>query len=78
MGGAISILAVIGGTWFPIQHGFLHTIGQFVPSYWLVRASHVGVGGHAWGTEGWVVIAVWTAVGAALAAWAYRCDTGRV
>jgi ABC-2 type transport system permease protein len=78
MGGMIAIFALIGGTWFPIQHGFLHDVGQFIPSYWLVRASHVAVGGSGWGTEGWVVIAAWSLIGGALAAWAYRRDTGRV
>ncbi len=58
MGGGISLLAFLGGTWFPIpSHGFLHDLAQYLPSYWLVQASHVGVGGHGWSTMGWVVIA---------------------
>lgn len=79
MGGGIALLAFLGGTWFPIPaHGFLHDVGQLLPSYWLVQASHVALGGHAWQLKGWVVIAVWTIVLARLAAWAYRRDTGRV
>jgi ABC-2 type transport system permease protein len=79
MGGGIALLAFLGGTWFPIPaHGFLHDIGQALPSYWLVQASHVAIGGHPMGTRGWVVIVFWTVVLAAAARRAYRQDTGRV
>jgi len=76
-GGIVSLLAVVGGTWFPVT-GFLHTIGEYVPSYWLVQAAHVALSGSGWGTRGWVVIAAWTAVLSAVAAYAYARDTGRV
>jgi len=79
MGGGISLLALLGGTWFPITgHGFLHDIAQLIPSYWLVQASHVAVGGHAWPAKGWIVMIAWTVVLSVLAARAYRRDTGRV
>jgi ABC-2 type transport system permease protein len=79
MGGGISLLALLGGTWFPISnHGFLHDLAQLLPSYWLVQASHVALGGHAWPLKGWIVIVVWTVVLTKLAAHAYRKDTGRV
>jgi ABC-2 type transport system permease protein len=79
MGGGISLLALLGGTWFPIpSHGFLHDLAQFLPSYWLVQASHVAVGGHAWAAKGWIVMIAWTAVLSVLAGRAYRRDTGRV
>jgi ABC-2 type transport system permease protein len=79
LGGGIAVLAFLGGTWFPIpSHGFLHDIGQLLPSYWLVQASHVAAGGHAWRIEGWLVIGAWTVVLSLLAGWAYRRDTGRV
>ena len=39
MGGGISLLALLGGTWFPIaDHGFLHDLAPVLPSYWLVQA----------------------------------------
>jgi ABC-2 type transport system permease protein len=38
----------------------------------------VALGGHAWPAKGWIVIAAWTIVLSALAARAYRRDTGRV
>ncbi len=79
MGGGVALLAFLGGTWFPIPpHGFLHDVGQLLPSYWLVQASHVALGGHPWGAKGWIVLAVWTAVFVVLARRAYRRDTARV
>jgi ABC-2 type transport system permease protein len=78
-GGTISLLALLGGVWFPITgHGFLHDLAIELPSYWLVRASHVALGGQAWGAHGWAVMAAWTAVLTALAIRGYRRDTGRV
>jgi ABC-2 type transport system permease protein len=74
-----SLFAFLGGTWFPITGG-----GAFVqfcrllPSWWLVQAGHVGLAaGNPWGGEAWLVVAAWTVVGAAIAAWAYRRDTRR-
>ena len=60
MGGATALLAILGGTWFPITGGAMTKIGEALPSYWLVQASHVALGGKGWTTTGWVVIAVWT------------------
>jgi ABC-2 type transport system permease protein len=79
MGGGISLLALLGGTWFPLgNHGFLYDIAQYLPSYWLVQASHVALGGSAWPGKAWLVIALWTGVFSSLAVRAYRRDTGRV
>jgi ABC-2 type transport system permease protein len=77
-GGLVSLLALLSGTWFPLGHGFLHDIAQFLPSYWVVQASHVSLAGHGWAVNGWIVIAAWTAVLVILARIAYRRDTGRV
>jgi ABC-2 type transport system permease protein len=79
LGGGVSLLALLGGVYFPLpSHGFLHDVGQYIPSYWLARASHVALGGAAWSTMGWLVMATWTIVLGALAARAYRRDTGRI
>jgi ABC-2 type transport system permease protein len=79
MGGSTALFAFLGGTWFPIdKHGALHDIAQCLPSYWLVQASHVALGGNAWSSTGWLVIAAWTVAASTLAGWAYRRDTGRV
>ena len=76
-GGTVSLLAIVSGTWFPVS-GFLHDIGQWLPSYWLVQAGRITLGGQAWGVQGWAVVATWTLVLSAGAAYAYRRDSGRV
>ncbi|MGD1058640.1 MAG: ABC transporter permease [Solirubrobacteraceae bacterium] len=79
MGGGISLLALLGGIWFPLgHHGFLPELAQFIPSYWLAQASHVALGSQPWSTKGWIVMIAWTIVLSALAARAYRRDTGRM
>jgi ABC-2 type transport system permease protein len=78
MGGVTSLLALLGGTWFPITSGFLYHVAKLLPSYWIVQASHVGAGGDAWPAQGWIVIAAWTLILTRLAMWAYRRDTKRV
>jgi ABC-2 type transport system permease protein len=48
-----------------------------LPSYWLVQAGHVALGGAGWTERGWIVVAAWTAEMLVLAARAYRRDTKR-
>ncbi|HZT17604.1 MAG TPA: ABC transporter permease [Gaiellaceae bacterium] len=78
LGGSTAFFAFLGGSWFPITSGALHDIAQVLPSYWLVQAAHIGVGGGGWGARGWIVVVAWTVVVAALARRAYRRDTKRV
>jgi ABC-2 type transport system permease protein len=79
MGGATALFALLGGIWFPFAQGsILQKIGEYVPSYWISQASHIGIGGSAWGTKGWVVVLGWTVVAAALAARAYQRDTKKM
>jgi len=78
MGGSTALLALLGGTWFPVTGGVMQRIAELLPSYWLVQASHVALGGAGWGTKGWIVIAVWTVVLTVLARRFYRRDTKRV
>ena len=78
VGGLVGVLALLGGSWFPISgHGFLHDLAQALPSYWLVQASHVGLGQSGWGLHGWLVMALWTLALVAVAVRAYQHDTGR-
>lgn len=77
-GGTVSLLAIVSGTWFPITHGFLHDVGQFVPSYWLVQAGHLGLHGHPWSALGWIVVLGWTVILALLGAYARQRDTNKV
>ena len=78
IGGVTAALSFLGGVFFPVgASGVLHYVGQALPSYWLVQAAYVGLGGSGWGREGWLVIALWTIAAARLAMRAYRRDTGR-
>jgi ABC-2 type transport system permease protein len=79
IGGITALLALLGGAWGPIggSSGVLHDVVQLIPSYWLVQAADSALSGGLWPLRGWVVMAVWTAVLARLAAWAYRRDTAR-
>jgi ABC-2 type transport system permease protein len=77
MGGSIALLAFLGGTWFPITSGVMAQFAKLLPSYWLVQASHVALGGAAWGARGWITMAAWTVVLGVLAGRAYRRDTAR-
>jgi ABC-2 type transport system permease protein len=78
LGGVTALFAFLGGVWFPITSGVMHDIAESLPSYWLVQASRVGVGGRGWSGTGWAVVAAWSAVAAFLAARAYVRDTQRV
>jgi ABC-2 type transport system permease protein len=78
MGGTTALLSLLGGVWFPINSGTLHDIAEALPSYWLVQASHVSIGGSGWGVRGWIIMAAWAAVLGAAAGAAYRRDTKKV
>ncbi len=78
MGGTVALLSILGGVWFPITSGVLFQIARVLPSYWLVQAAHVGVGGRGWGVTGWVVVAAWSVALAWAAREVYRRDTGRL
>jgi ABC-2 type transport system permease protein len=77
IGGTTALLALLGGTWFPITGGALRTIAEGLPSYWLVQAGHVSLGGQGWPGKGWLVVGAWALGAALLAARAYRRDTQR-
>lgn len=77
LGGGAGLLALLGGFWFPITEGVVHDVGQFLPSWWLVQASHVSLGGAGWPAVGWAVVAAWTVLLTLGAAQAYRRDTLR-
>jgi ABC-2 type transport system permease protein len=78
IGGLTAALSILGGVWFPVTgHGILHDVALGLPSYWLVQAAHIGVGGSGWDATGWIVFAAWTIVAAFLARRAYERDTKR-
>jgi ABC-2 type transport system permease protein len=77
IGGITALFSILGGIWFPLTNGVMHELAQALPSYWLVQASHVALGGNGWGTRGWIVDGLWTAALAVLAVRVYRRDTAR-
>jgi ABC-2 type transport system permease protein len=78
IGGTTAVFALLGGVWFPVTSGVMHTIAEALPSYWLVQASHVGLAGQGWGATGWLIVAAWTVAATAAARRAYARDTQRV
>lgn len=80
VGGTTALFAFLGGSWFPITgNGFFEHLAKVLPSYWVVQASRAGLGvKHPWGSQGWAVIAIWSAAAILLAAKAYQRDTQRV
>jgi ABC-2 type transport system permease protein len=77
IGGITALFSILGGIWFPITSGVMRDLAQALPSYWLVQAAHVDLGGNGWGARGWIVDGLWTVALVALAVRAYRRDTGR-
>jgi ABC-2 type transport system permease protein len=77
MGGITGVLAFVGGAWFPVGHGTFYQIARLLPSYWLIQASRVALGGGGWTLFGWAVVAAWSVGLSVLAARAFLRDTRR-
>jgi ABC-2 type transport system permease protein len=78
-GGMSTLFLLIGGGFGSIGgSGIVHTLFQLVPSYWLIRAGAISLGGSPWTLEGWLVIALWSITFALLARIVYRRDTARI
>ena len=80
IGGITALFALLGGAWGPIadrrrlpRHREVHPLLLAGPGRQGRPSAAAG-----WPAEGWIVIAVWTAVLARLAVLAYRRDTARV
>jgi ABC-2 type transport system permease protein len=79
LGGLVAIFALLGGSFGPIgQTGALHSVVQNIPSYWLVRAGHIALGGGAWPARAWIVLVIWTAVLLRLTVAVYKRDGAKV
>jgi ABC-2 type transport system permease protein len=78
LGGVTAVLAVVGGAWGPIGGSALESVAHWLPSYWLVQAGTSAYTGTSWPLQGWICIALWSAVLIRLAATVYRRDTKRV
>lgn len=79
MGGIVSLFALLGGVYgFQVaKSGPLFQVIKAIPSYWLVQAAKTALRHGGWPAEGWIVIAVWTVLLAALAVFVYQRDTHR-
>jgi ABC-2 type transport system permease protein len=79
MGGIVTLFALLGGVYgFQIaKSGPAFQVIKAIPSYWLVQAAKTALGHGDWPAEGWIVIAVWTVLLAALAVFVYQRDTHR-
>jgi ABC-2 type transport system permease protein len=79
VGGVVTLFALLGGAYgfLVATSGPLFEVMKALPSYWLVQAGKTALGGGSWPAEGWVVIAIWTAVLAPIAVLVYRRDTVR-
>jgi len=80
LGGVVVLFALLGGV-FGFQlatSGPLFDVLKCLPSYWLVQAGKVTLGGGGWPAQAWIVIAVWTAALIPAAALAYRRAASRV
>jgi ABC-2 type transport system permease protein len=80
VGGTITLLALLGGAYgfLVATSGALFDVIKALPSYWLVQAGKTAVGGGDWPAEGWIVIAIWTAMLLPIALFVYHRDTSRI
>jgi ABC-2 type transport system permease protein len=78
-GGLFTVLALLGGIWFPVdQMGHtMASIAKASPSYWLAQAGRDPLSGTTIGLYGLLVLGAWTAVLALAAVRRYRRDTAR-
>ena len=79
-GGATTLFALLGGAYgFLIaKSGPMFEFIKALPSYWLVQVGKTTFHGGDWPAEGWIVVALWSAVLVPLAVLAYRRDINRV
>ncbi len=79
MGGLISLLALLGGLWVPIESfpSWVGDIAKALPTYWAAGAGRDALVGSWIGWHGVGVLAAWTIVFAAFAGRAYVRDTAK-
>jgi ABC-2 type transport system permease protein len=79
MGGLISLLALLGGLWVPIESfpNWVGDIAKALPTYWAAGAGRQALAGSWIGWHGVLVLAVWTVVFGAVAGRAYLRDTAK-
>jgi ABC-2 type transport system permease protein len=78
-GGLFTVLALLGGIWFPVDQmpSAMASIARATPSYWLAEAGRAPLTGTTIGTHGLLVLAAWTVVFTVAAVRRYHRDTTR-
>ena len=73
------VLAFLGALWTTPRHlpASVSDISPLVPTRQFGNVLWGATSGHLWRPRDWLLLAVWTAVFAALATWGYRRDEGR-
>ena len=73
------VLAFLGALWTTPTHlpASVDGMSPFVPTRQFGNVLWGAAGGHLWRPRDWLLLAVWSAVFGALAAWGYRRDEGR-
>jgi ABC-2 type transport system permease protein len=73
------VLAFLGALWTTPRHlpASVSDISPLVPTRQFGNVLWGATGGHLWRPRDWLLLAVWTAVFAGVAAWGYRRDEGR-
>jgi ABC-2 type transport system permease protein len=79
MGALISLLALMGGLWVPIENfpNWVGDIAKALPTYWAAGAGRSALAGSWVGWHGALVLAAWTIVLGAFAARAYLRDSAK-
>ncbi|MDQ1671456.1 MAG: type transport system permease protein [Frankiaceae bacterium] len=79
MGGLISLLALLGGLWVPIESfpNWVGNIAKALPTYWAAGAGRDALAGSWIGWHGVLVLVIWTGVLTAMAGRAYVRDTAK-
>lgn len=76
-GGLVMLLSMFGGLWFPIDGSapqWLQSIAHAMPTYWITAITRAPIS-HQWpAASGWLVLLVWAAVAARIAARRYSRD----
>jgi ABC-2 type transport system permease protein len=70
-------LSILGGLWFPLDNmpQVVRSISEVTPTYQLADLSRRALAGDVPTMNGLAVLAAWTVLASALAAWRYRADT---
>lgn len=76
-GGVVMLMSMFGGMWFAIDGSspaWMQTVAHAMPTYWITVIGRAPLTADWPTTYGWLVLAVWTAVGVRVAARRFAAD----